>query len=94
MGSEAPNWADQWGSFGDDEDNGKLVNKKGSSSGGKKMADVKAVASAGLDKAKDAATVGADRAKTAAVASAQKVKSGTSAGFKWMKNQYQKKSSK
>ena len=60
--------------------NKKKLGNSGSSS--KKMEDVKAVASAGFDKAKAAAVVGA-----------QKVKSGTSVGVKWIKNQYQKKSS-
>ncbi|XP_026665563.1 uncharacterized protein LOC103720493 [Phoenix dactylifera] len=77
MGSrnEAPNWADQWGASGGDE-----AKAKG---GGKKMANVKAVAWASLDKAKAAATVGA-----------QKVKSGASMGIKWVKTQYQKRTSK
>lgn len=82
MGSnKAPNWADQWGSYGGDEDDyeKKLTNKKDN----KKMAEVKAVASAGLEKAKSAAVIGA-----------QKVKTGTSLGFKWVKTQYQKKVSK
>ncbi|KAJ4851227.1 hypothetical protein Tsubulata_022281 [Turnera subulata] len=86
MASKAPpSWADQWGTsnFGvGDDDN--LVNNKGNSGGGtgKKVAEVKAAASAGLDKAKSAAAIGA-----------QKVKSGTSLGFKWVKEQYQKKKS-
>ncbi|KAL4327835.1 hypothetical protein AHAS_Ahas13G0139800 [Arachis hypogaea] len=98
MGSnKAPSWSDQWGSggfgsddYGDDHHNEKM-DKSGSS---KKMADAKAVASAGMDKAKAAALVGADKAKAAAVVSAMKVKSGTSAGLKWVKNQYQKRTSK
>ncbi|CAN1220220.1 hypothetical protein LINPERPRIM_LOCUS1829 [Linum perenne] len=53
--------------------------KKGNN-GGKKMAEVKAAASAGLDKAKSAASVGAS-----------KMKSGTSVGIKWVKKQYSKK---
>ncbi|KAK9089706.1 hypothetical protein Scep_028788 [Stephania cephalantha] len=44
------------------------------------MAEVKATAAVGMEKA-----------KTAAVAGAQKVKSGTAVGFKWVKEQYQKK---
>ncbi|XP_020234212.1 uncharacterized protein LOC109814249 [Cajanus cajan] len=91
MGSKAPNWSDQWGSeaFGSDhyDENEKLKKSGGSSK-------AKAVASAGVDKAKAAAIVGADKAKTAAVVGAQKVKSGTSAGLKWFKNQYQKRTSK
>lgn len=89
MGSKAPSWADQWGSgnYGVEDDNdNKAVTKKGSGNGGnssKKMADVKAAASAGFVKAKAVASVGAS-----------KVKSGTSIGIKWVKNQYQKKVSK
>ncbi|PIA50940.1 hypothetical protein AQUCO_01100038v1 [Aquilegia coerulea] len=85
MAKEAPSWADQWGSggYGADPEDDHNNTKKGSSGSGKKMADMKSTASAGLDKAKAAAAVGA-----------QKVKSGTSVGIKWMKNQYQKKTSK
>ncbi|KAL6953305.1 hypothetical protein U1Q18_024499 [Sarracenia purpurea var. burkii] len=83
MGSKAPTWADQWGNGEDDY--GKPVTtgkaRLGGGSGGK-MEEVKAAASAGIDKAKTAAVVGA-----------QKVKSGTSVGIKWVKNQYQKKRS-
>ncbi|KAG6570886.1 hypothetical protein SDJN03_29801, partial [Cucurbita argyrosperma subsp. sororia] len=86
MGSKAPSWADQWGSgdYGVEDDDNTAMTKKGSSNGNssKKMADVKAAASAGFVKAKSAAAVGA-----------QKVKSGTSVGIKWVKNQYQKKKS-
>ncbi|XP_004515100.1 uncharacterized protein [Cicer arietinum] len=87
MGGKAPSWSDQWGTggFGSDEyEDSDMMKKndKGSASG-KKMADAKAMASVGMDKA-----------KTAAVVSAQKVKSGTSAGFKWVKNQVQKRTSK
>lgn len=84
MGSKAPSWADQWGTggFGVDEEDDKLVTKNASSSGGNKITEVKAAASAGFDKAKSAAAVGA-----------QKVKAGTSAGIKWVKKQYQKKGS-
>ena len=84
MGSKAPSWGEQWSAegYGGNDDDDKLMNKVGNSSGSK-MGDVKAAASASLDKAKAAASV-----------SAQKVKSGTSVGFKWVKNQYQKKVSK
>lgn len=52
-------------------------------SGKKKMAgNLKAAASAGLGKAKAVATVGA-----------QKVKTGTNTGIKWIKNQYNKRTS-
>lgn len=81
-GNEAPSWADQWGTSGGLYDEAKKDETKTKGSG-KKMANVKAVASASLDKAKAAATVGA-----------QKVKSGTSMGFKWVKTQYQKRTSK
>ncbi|PKA48655.1 hypothetical protein AXF42_Ash018472 [Apostasia shenzhenica] len=85
MGSNAPSWADQWGSGGvmGDDDNYDKHDSKESGSKGKKMANVKAAASSGLDKAKTAATVGA-----------HKVKSGTSMGISWIKNKYQKRSSK
>lgn len=87
MGSKAPSWADQWGtgSFGDNEEGEKSDTKKGGGGGGnnKKMAEAKAAASAGYDKAKAAAVVGA-----------LKLKTGTSMGIKWVKNQYQKRTSK
>ncbi|XP_028785642.1 uncharacterized protein LOC114741605 [Neltuma alba] len=91
MGSKAPNWADQWGAggFGSEDENEQVKKRSGSS----KMADAKAKASAGMDKAKAAAVVGADKAKEAAVVGAMKLKSGTSAGLKWVKNQYQKRAS-
>lgn len=82
MGSKAPGWADQWGSGSfNKEDDEKFMAKIGHNNGNasKKMAGVKAAASTGLDKAKTAA---------------QKVKSGTSVGIKWVKNKYQKKTSK
>ncbi|KAJ4730043.1 CDP-diacylglycerol-glycerol-3-phosphate 3-phosphatidyltransferase [Melia azedarach] len=89
MGSKAPSWTDQWGtdsgsrSFGGEEDGDMLVTKKASSSrssGGKKMADVKAAVSTGYNKAKAAAAVGA-----------QKVKVGTLVGIKCVKKYYQKR---
>nr|POE96853.1 hypothetical protein CFP56_49604 [Quercus suber] len=84
MGSKAPSWGEQWSAegYGGNDDDDRLMNKVGNSSGSK-MGDVKAAASAGLGKAKAAASV-----------SAQKVKSGTSVGIKWVKTQYQKKVSK
>lgn len=94
MGSKAPSWSDQWGNGGLGSDNYAQDEKlKKSSGSSKKMADAKAVASAGMDKAKAAAIVGADKAKVVAVVGAQKLKSGTSAGIKWVKNQYQKRTS-
>ncbi|OIW08433.1 hypothetical protein TanjilG_03109 [Lupinus angustifolius] len=96
MGSnKAPSWSDQWGTGGIDNDNyeyeGDKLKKSGSSN---KLSGAKAAASAGMDKAKSVALVGADKAKSAAAVGAQKVKSGTFAGLKWVKNQYQKRSSK
>lgn len=83
MGSKAPSWSDQWGSgnygVGENEHEKAMEKKKS----GKKMDDVKAAASVGLAKAKVAAIFGA-----------QKVKTGTSFGVKWIKNQYQKRTSK
>ncbi|KAI0527363.1 hypothetical protein KFK09_002963 [Dendrobium nobile] len=83
MRSEAPTWADQWGSGGMDDYYDKQEGNDSKSNKGKKMANVKAAASSGLDKAKSAASVGA-----------QKVKSGTSMSISWIKNKCQKKSSK
>ncbi|KAG1347393.1 putative beta-1,3-galactosyltransferase 2 [Cocos nucifera] len=80
-GNGAPSWADQWGNSGglyDDSDD--ETKARGSA---KKTGNMKAVASASLDKAKAAATVGA-----------QKVKSGTSMGIKWVKTRCQKRTSK
>ncbi|KAG5551729.1 hypothetical protein RHGRI_009965 [Rhododendron griersonianum] len=84
MGSKkAPSWDEQWGG-GEDEHDVAVTNGNKRLGGGscKKMEEAKAVASAGLGKAKAAAVVGA-----------QKVRSGTSSGIKWVKNQYQKKCS-
>lgn len=83
MGSkdDAPTWADQWGSGGDNDDRG----SHGKAGDGRKTVagHVKAAASEGFVKAKAAAVVGAS-----------KVKSGTSSGIKWVKEQYQKRASK
>lgn len=81
MATDGPSWADQWGAGGIGamtEDDDKTKDKSSSS---KKKTHAKAAA-AGLGKAKAAAVVGA-----------QKIKTGTSLGFKWVKNQCQKKSS-
>ncbi|KAF7800742.1 uncharacterized protein G2W53_044908 [Senna tora] len=78
------------GGYGSEEENEKMRKQSSSS---KKMGDAKAKASAGMDKAKAAALVGADKAKVAAIVGAMKVKTGTSAGFKWVKSQYQKRTS-
>ncbi|CAN0914490.1 hypothetical protein LINGRAHAP2_LOCUS28604 [Linum grandiflorum] len=77
MASKAPSWSEQWGSYEMQEDDNE---QETSSKKGKKMADVKSAASAGLDKAKSAATAGASKMKT-----------GTSVGIKWVKKQYSKK---
>ncbi|KAK9092049.1 hypothetical protein Syun_026960 [Stephania yunnanensis] len=77
---EAPNWSDQWGSGGCTMRIGRGRGGEGGWGKGKRMAEVKATAAVGMEKA-----------KTAAVAGAQKVKSGTAVGFKWVKEQYQKK---
>lgn len=83
MRSEAPTWADQWGSGGMDDYYDRQDDKDSGKGKGKKMANVKAAASSGLDKAKSAASAGA-----------QKVKSGTSTSISWIKNKCQKKSTK
>ncbi|KQK14352.1 uncharacterized protein LOC112270873 [Brachypodium distachyon] len=85
MGSkknDAPTWAEQWGSGGDEKDTG---GSGGNLNGEKKTVtgNVKAAASETYVKAKAASLVGA-----------QKVKSGTSSGIKWVKEQYQKRVSK
>ena len=71
--------APSWGQHSDNNPD----RNKGGVFNGKKMAEAKAAASAGYDKAKAAAVVGAS-----------KVKSGASLGFEWIKNQYQKRTSK
>ncbi|KAH9291427.1 hypothetical protein KI387_043383, partial [Taxus chinensis] len=72
-------WADQWDMHNDDS----YGNSNGSAEkDNRKMAKVKGAASSGLEKAKVAASSGA-----------QKVKTGTSTGIKWIKNQYQKRTS-
>ncbi|KAL0911357.1 hypothetical protein M5K25_019491 [Dendrobium thyrsiflorum] len=91
MGSDAPSWADQWGSGGLEDEYG---NSSSTNNKGKKTPNLKATASAGLGKAKSAAVIGAHHAKTAAKVGAQKVKTGTSMGISWMKNQYHKRCSK
>nr|POF05726.1 hypothetical protein CFP56_32979 [Quercus suber] len=51
MGSKAPGWGEQWSAegYGGNDDDDKLMNKVGNSSGSK-MGDVKAAALAGLGK--------------------------------------------
>ncbi|KAK6932295.1 hypothetical protein RJ641_001927 [Dillenia turbinata] len=85
MSREPPSWAEQWGTggIGDMEEDEYLKGDKKETGSSNKMASAKAAASAGFGKAKAAALVGA-----------MKVKSGTSSGIKWVKNQYQKRSSK
>ncbi|KAJ0983053.1 hypothetical protein J5N97_011308 [Dioscorea zingiberensis] len=82
MGSEAPSWAEQWGSGSNNNDAHRETKSKDGSTGKKMTENVKAAASVGLGKAKAAATVGA-----------HKVKTGTNMGIKWIKNQYNKKTS-
>ncbi|KAI5660646.1 hypothetical protein M9H77_19969 [Catharanthus roseus] len=83
MASNGPSWADQWGGgSGGYGDEGNDKGKTARLGGGTKMTEVKAVASAGFDKAKAAAAVGA-----------KKVKSGTAGGIKWVKAQYEKRKS-
>lgn len=80
MASEAPSWAEQWGSGGigaiPEDDN---TNAKKDSTDNKKTG------------AKSAALAGFGKAKAAATAGAQKVKTGTSMGITWVKNKCQKK---
>ncbi|KAJ0983087.1 hypothetical protein J5N97_011342 [Dioscorea zingiberensis] len=82
MGSEAPSWAEQWGSGSNNNDAHRETKSKDGSTGKKMTENMKAAASVGLGKAKAAATVGA-----------HKVKTGTNMGIKWIKNQYNKKTS-
>ncbi|XP_062209321.1 uncharacterized protein LOC133911135 [Phragmites australis] len=88
MGSkdDAPTWADQWGSG----DNGSLKRAGGNGSSINAKADKKTV----TGNVKAAASEGFIKAKAAALVGAQKVKSGTSSGIKWVKEQYQKRTSK
>ena len=79
MATDGPSWADQWGAGGAMVDDDEKTKDNNSS---KKKKDAKATAAAGLGKAKAAAMVGAE-----------KIKIGTSVGFKWVKNQCQKKGS-
>ena len=86
--NKGPSWAEQWGGGAD---NGGEVTKHRSGGGEKtSKAKAKAVATAGLDKAKTAAVVGAEKLKVGA----EKVKAGTKLGLKWAKAQYAKRTSK
>uniref|UniRef100_A0A7N0UMI3 Uncharacterized protein n=1 Tax=Kalanchoe fedtschenkoi TaxID=63787 RepID=A0A7N0UMI3_KALFE len=82
MGSEAPSWADQWGSggIGAMEDGADDGNKTHKDDGKKK-------------KGSETKGGGLFKAKAAAVAGANKLKTGTTMGFKWVKNRCQKKPS-
>ncbi|WOK99721.1 hypothetical protein Cni_G08433 [Canna indica] len=82
MASGGPSWADQWGAGGLNDDDDDNFNKE-SGKKNKKMDKVKALASASFDKAKTAASTGATKAK-----------SGTTVGIKWIKTQYEKRTSK
>ncbi|XP_074566150.1 uncharacterized protein LOC141822714 [Curcuma longa] len=83
MANGAPSWADQWGAGGLNDDDYDDDKNKESGKDNKKMEKVKAIASSSFGKAKVAAAVGASKAK-----------SGTTTGIKWMKAQYQKRTSK
>ncbi|XP_024517633.1 serine, glycine and glutamine-rich protein-like [Selaginella moellendorffii] len=100
-------WSEQWGGSRSSDGVGAGGNagggqfgssgpKKSSSKsgGGKKiedaMAKAKVVASAGAEKARVAAGIGASKAKIGAL----KVKSGAVTGFKWVKEQYSKRTTK
>ena len=79
MASEGPSWADQWGAGGIGAMEEEDENAKAKKeSGANKKGDSKG---------------GLIKVKTAALAGAQKLKSGTTNGFKWIKNQCQKKGS-
>ncbi|KAJ7532862.1 hypothetical protein O6H91_13G022900 [Diphasiastrum complanatum] len=88
MGSKngSADWADQWGSHdienanfrGQEDETGKSNRRFAEYE--KKM---KVVASTGYEKAKFAASVGA-----------QKVKEGTTTGYRWIMDRYQKRSAK
>lgn len=78
MAAEAPSWADQWGAGGF----GAMAEEDSANTNKESNSKKKANGKGGLDKAKATAVVGA-----------QKIKSGASAGFKWVKNQCQKKGS-
>lgn len=82
MGSkhDAPTWTDQWAS-GEDNSGSRSTNGK---------ADKKTVAG----NVKAAASEGFVKAKAAALVGAHKVKAGTSTGIKWVKEQYNKRTSK
>ncbi|KAG6537491.1 hypothetical protein ZIOFF_002585 [Zingiber officinale] len=83
MANGAPSWADQWGAGGLNDDDDYDDKNKESGKDNKKMEKAKAFASSSFGKAKAAAAVGASKAK-----------SGTTTGIKWMKAQYQKRTSK
>lgn len=76
MASEGPSWADQWGTGGIGAMEENDSTKAKKESGVNKKGEGKA---------------GLTKAKAAALAGAQKIKTGTSSGFKWIKNQCQKK---
>uniref|UniRef100_A0A5K0XMF5 Uncharacterized protein n=1 Tax=Nymphaea colorata TaxID=210225 RepID=A0A5K0XMF5_9MAGN len=79
---EAPTWAEMW-----DTNDTAVTGKPKSKDHGSKMSEVNA-------KVKTVASVSMDKAKTAAAVGAQKVKTGTSVGIKWLKSQYEKRTSK
>ncbi|GMN36338.1 hypothetical protein TIFTF001_005943 [Ficus carica] len=79
MASDAPSWADQWGS--------------GGIGAMEEADDTKAKKESGVNMKSGDGKAGLTKAKAAALAGAQKIKSGTSNGIKWIKNQCQKKGS-
>lgn len=76
MTTEAPSWADQWGTGGfgamDEEESHKSKKENDSNKKGSSLA-------------------GLGKAKAVALAGAQKMKIGTSMGIKWVKSKCQKK---
>ncbi|KAK6796480.1 hypothetical protein RDI58_004181 [Solanum bulbocastanum] len=76
MGTEAPSWADQWGTGGfgamDEEESHKSKKENDSNK-------------------KNSSSAGLGKAKAVALAGAQKMKNGTSIGIKWVRSKCQKK---
>ncbi|KMZ71411.1 hypothetical protein ZOSMA_181G00470 [Zostera marina] len=80
--NDAPSWAEQWGSGNGAEDDARKEAPPAENKGDR-MTKMKTMASTSFNKAKSATATGA-----------VKVKSGATAGFGWLKTQYQKKTSK
>ncbi|KAG6557306.1 hypothetical protein Mapa_001234 [Marchantia paleacea] len=85
-GSEAQGlgWADQWDYKFNDTNKGDLTVGTQKPTKKEKLAEVN-------KKMKAAASTGFQKAKVVAAVGAQKVKSGSSAGVRWMKEQYEKR---